>query len=567
MKENSSENTDINNNKNSLQDNTEKMYSYNDGKKVENNGEFGAIRRSIGPDDSNIINNKKSNGFNYSIGGVNPNNINNINEVNTINNSHYNPSAEYVPRASIVHINQNPPLYWMLFLIFGFLQIILIIILGFYYEWEKSIDDEESYGKFRKDIKYKYKFFQDVTIMIFLGFGFLRAFLKHHSWSAIALNLIGGVFSFEFGLFCLICWSSILQKNWFNGYYNFEHFFDSLYLSGSYIISFGAIFGKLSFPQYLVLILVETMFSSVNYALIRQTLKLIDIGGTLTVHLYGAVFGVFFSIISFCNKNEQERINTSIHLDSDDNSNLFALFGSIMVIPYWPSFNTALVEANQQYRGIINTYFAIGGSIIGMFFMTHILYDRKIKIEDLYYASFPGAIIIGGCCHIIKEFYLCIILGLFAGIFASLFFYLFKKIIKNNKIGYHDTSEVLFYHGIPAFLGGIISSIFVGNLTNWKDSFNNFDYRLFIGSLLDYPHKQAQNMTGKGAVQFAAIFISIAIGALSGLIAGFSIKYCNCHITLRYFNDSEVFDVDEHEPFPWRDEDIDLKIDYKSKHK
>ena len=564
MKENSSDNNDTNNNKNSIQDNTGNMYSYNDGKKVENNGEFGAIRRSMGPEDSNMIQNQKSKGFNNSIGRMNPNNINNFQDINTFNS---NPPAEYVPRASIVNINQNPPLYWMLFLMFGIIQVIFILMLGFYYEWGKGVDDKEFIKETKHYVKYKYKFFQDITIMIFLGFGFLKSFLKHHSWASIVLHLIGGVFTFEFGLFCLICWSSILQKNWHNGINNFEHFLDSLYLSGAYIISFSAIFGKLSFPQYLVMMIVETFFSSLNYVLIRQTLELIDIGGTLTVHLYGAIFGVFFSIVSFCNINEQERINTSIHLGSDDNSNLFALFGSLILIPYWPSFNTALIEGNQQYRGIINTYFSIGGSIIGMFIMSHALYNRKIKIEDLFYASFPGAIIIGGCSHIIKEFYICIILGIAAGVITSLCFFIFQKVSRDKQIKYHDTSEVLFYHGIPAFLGGIISSIFVGNLTNWKN-IPNFDYKSFIGSFLNYDgFRDVNSMIGKGAVQFAGIFVSIFVSSLSGLVAGFSIKYCNCHITLRYFNDSEFFDVDTHEPFPWRDEEIDLKINYKSNQK
>ena len=58
---------------------------------------------------------------------------------------------------------------------------------------------------------------------------------------------------------------------------------------------------------------------------------MIDIGGTLTVHLYGAVFGFAFSFISFCNENERERIRTSLHIGSDHNSNLFALFGSLMI--------------------------------------------------------------------------------------------------------------------------------------------------------------------------------------------------------------------------------------------
>ena len=77
---------------------------------------------------------------------------------------------------------------------------------------------------------------------------------------------------------------------------------------------------------------------------------------TTSVHLFAAIFGGTFSMVSYCNKNEIERISTSIHLGSDHNSILFSLFGSLIIIPYWPSFNTALVDGNQKYRGIINTY-------------------------------------------------------------------------------------------------------------------------------------------------------------------------------------------------------------------
>ena len=164
--------------------------------------------------------------------------------------------------------------------------------------------------------------------------------------------------------------------------------------------------------KYFVVIIIHTIFSALNYILVRQELKVIDVGGTLNVHLFGAIFGSVFSMISYCNKNEIERIKTSLHIGSDHNSNLFALFGSLMIIPLWPSFNTALINGNQKYRGIINTYFSVGGSIITYFLMSAALNNKKFKIEDIIYASFPGAIIIGGCCHLIKEFYLCILFGI-----------------------------------------------------------------------------------------------------------------------------------------------------------
>ena len=35
-----------------------------------------------------------------------------------------------------------------------------------------------------------YPQFQDVHIMIFIGFGFLMVFLKSHAWASVSLNLL-----------------------------------------------------------------------------------------------------------------------------------------------------------------------------------------------------------------------------------------------------------------------------------------------------------------------------------------------------------------------------------------
>ena len=531
---------------------SDKIYSYNEGPKNPNNLEYDAFRRSMGGVEESP-------------------------QKKEIDIDIQQPQPKSSSQTSIVHIDQSPPYIWVLFIVFGIIQIIFIIIFGFYYNWDENLNapwqkDNEINSKARKEIKNKYRSFQDMTIIILLGFGFLRSSLKHHLWSSITLTFIGAVLSFEFGLLFLITWSSLLQREWIVGLYNFNALFDGLYIAASYVISSGAFIGKLSFSQYFVVMLVESFFASLNYLLVRQSLNVIDIGGTLNVHLFGAVFGSIFSMISFCNKNEMERINTSIHLGSDHNSNLFALFGSLMIIPLWPSFNTALVDVNLKYRGIINTYFSVGGSIIAFFLMSSLLNNRKFKIEDVIYSSFPGAIVVGGCCHLIKEFYLCILFGILASIASSILSFLFYEKVRINNRGYHDTFQILFYHGIPAIIGGIITSIFLGNLKNLKKNIHNFDYKMFIGTLFsddinNITREDKTNIEGKAAVLFGAIFLTIVIAGLSGLCVGLCVKFCNCNIAWRYFNDSEFFDVDENEPFPWIDERVELKFNYNSKPK
>lgn len=524
------------------------MYSFNNGQQNNQNVEAGAIRRSLGEGNPNATSNYQIN--------------NNLNQNDQIVD----------PNTLTIQVDQSPPLYWMFFLIFGIIQIIFIIFIANFYDWDDynkpSASSEEDNEQAKKQLEKYFKTFQDINVMIILGFGFLRTFLKHYSWSSIAMTFIGGILSFEFGLFAIICWGSIIRRDWFPGLINFRYLLDANYCAAAIIISMGALLGKLSFPQYFVMILCETIFSTLNYVLNRQKLKIIDTGGALTVHLFGAIYGAIFTLISFSPKSERERIRISPHSGKNYNSNIFGLFGTLILVTYWPSFNTGLVEGNQKYRGIINTYLSVGGSIIGTFIISSVCNKRKFKIEDILNSSFAGGIIISGCCTIIREFWSCIILGFFAGGLSSfLFFILNNKLIE---IGYHDTSGILFYHGIPGFLGGIISTIFVGNLERWSD--NYADYLKYIDNytnikfdLDDTYLKNTTSYTERAGIQFGSIFLTISIAAVSGLFSGFLIKFCNCEIAIRYFNDSEIFDDSDNEPFPWDDEKVLIKLNYKSR--
>lgn len=511
------------------------MYSYqqNDDKNTEI-AENGAIRRSLNDINPNAVQSK--NNLYQNEGIINRNSL-------------------------VIQVGNNPPLDWMFFVIFGILHLVFIVFLANYYDWDKnnkpSTIDEKENKTTKSIIQNKYKTFQDINVMIFLGFGFLRAFLKHYSWSSIALTLVSGVLSFELGLFSLICWSAIIGKDWKNGLFNFEHIFDANYCAATIIISMGAILGKLSFPQYFITVIIETIFATLNYVLLRYSIKIIDVGGALTVHLFAAIFGGFFSFISFFRKQERERIQLSPHLGMNYNSNIFGLFGTLILISYWPSFNTSLIEGNQKYRGIINTYLSIGGSIVSTFLISSIFNHKKLKEEDILNATFSGGIIVAGCCHIINHFWSSILLGNISGAISCCLFFALSEKLKQK--GFHDTANIIYYHGIPGFLGGITSSIFVGNLAKWDGKVN---INLFIGTILKEEfidnNSNDYNYSKKAGILFICIFLTILIAGASGLCAGYIIKFCNCHMAVRYFNDSEFFDVEksETEPFPWIDEEV-----------
>ena len=563
----------------SNEDKSGNMYSYNEDKKS-NIIQSGALRRSLGGKNPNFNSGENKEDISF----------------NKDENDNY-------PDTVTIHIDQSPPLYWMFFIVFTLIQVIIIILIAFYFEWDEyytgteiisnstnntlneTIDDTTNAINITgchvfKTIEYKYKLFQDVNIMIFLGFGFLRSFLKHYSWTSVALTFIAGILSTEFGLFMLISWSAIFRMQWYYGKFNFQHLLDANLCAGAVVISLGPILGKISMPQYLILILTETVGVTFNYTLLRQVMKVIDIGGTLTVHLYGALFGGIFSFISFLSNSEKERIRYSRHLGTNYNSNVFALFGSLFLISYWPAFNTCLldddltrkvdkVDIRPKYEGMINTYLAIIGSIIGTFISSPLVNNGKLVLEDIINSSFAGGIAIGGCCHLIPHYFVSIIFGVFAGALTCFLCNILSQKFKFN--GYHDTANAAYYHGIPGILGGIFTTIFVGNMpriiSNDDMKQKEYVYR-YVGTFLDYYSNYTEfgkdeiNFGNYAGMHFGAIFVTIIIALGCGFLAGFSIKFCNCNIAMRYFNDSEFFDVSESDPFPWKNENIKLELEY-----
>ena len=521
---------------------------------------------------------------------------------NLNNNKEDIPLKENIDRLTdtvTIHIDQSPPLYWMFFIVFAIIQVMIILLIAFYYGWQeyytkpKSINENtpndlttiipDSNGvtgaHVYKTIEHKYHLFQEVNIMIYFGFGFLRAFLKHYSWTGVALTFIAGVLSTEFGLFMLLGWSAIFQMEWNYGQFNFQSLLDANLCSTAVIISMGSILGKISVPQYLILILVETIGVTFHYTLMRQVLHIIDIGGTLTIHLYGALFGATFSFLSYLSRSEKERITESRHLGTNYYSNVFSIIGGLILITYWPAFNTCLLRDDLErpttgetnirvkYEAIINTYLAIIGSIIGSFSSSPLLNNGKLVLQDILNSSFSGGIAIGGCCHLINHYWVSIIFGFFTGIMTPFLCNLISQKLLVNK--YHDTANTLFYHGIPGFLGGIFTTIFVGNMPNIlqgeKRKMKEYVYK-YIGTFLNYyDNYENENeiyFPGYAGLHFLALFLTIIIAIACGFLAGFSIKFCNCNIALRYFNDSENFDVTESDPFPWKNENIRLELEY-----
>ena len=99
------------------------MYSYQDDKK------------------SNII---QSNALRRSLGGNNPN----FNDGYNIPENKPLKNDDLSPDTVTVYIDQSPPPYWMFFIVFMITQIIILIFIGFYYEWDDALTTTKEITKY-----------------------------------------------------------------------------------------------------------------------------------------------------------------------------------------------------------------------------------------------------------------------------------------------------------------------------------------------------------------------------------------------------------------------------------
>ena len=135
--------------------------------------------------------------------------------------------------------------------------------------------------------------------MIFVGIGFLFAYLRKYGFSSVTLNFILGAFVLQ--------WSVLVHGFFSKVFKTDDDSFDSKILmnltqlvvgdfaAATMLISFGGVLGVCSPTQYLVMAIFEIVFYVVNFEICIMKLKAVDIGGTIVIHVFAAYFGLAVS--------------------------------------------------------------------------------------------------------------------------------------------------------------------------------------------------------------------------------------------------------------------------------
>ena len=538
-------------------ENSEGMYSYKSGNNNnninknesnsndtnENNNkvpiyESDAIRRSYpnNIDNKEInINNQYSNKFQSNM--LKNNNINNYN------------SGSFVGRSSQISIElpQDSILHWSFILIYIILEVILIIVIATLFDWDKRnhpnyscIEYKENdtdisilnsiYKETEKELSTYYGLFRDINIMAFVGFGMLHTLTQGNTWTSIAFDILSIVLSFQISLFFNLIFENAFKESWNNGVLNFDTFIKAIFNSCAILVSLGAVHGKISHIQYLVLIISETILSSLNLKLCDVKLKIIDTGGGLYIHTFGALFGIAIYIVLFLSKKKRARLSAYNRANITNYlSNITCFVGVLFILNYLPSFNSGLALSDDgRYRAAINTYFSIIGSIVMSFIITGFIYNGKFIYEYILFGSFSGGIIISTCCSVCLDHWAALLIGMLCGLICIILFKYLNELFL--ELGYYDIYNIIIVHGIPGILGAFISSMFISDLDHRVDNY----YNILLKDMERTNRAQA-------GIQIAAIFITCAISFVGGITVGFLIKVSRCGKIKEYFDDNEFF--------------------------
>ncbi|XP_053124371.1 RH-like protein [Hemicordylus capensis] len=363
-----------------------------------------------------------------------------------------------------------------------FLEIAFILIFAFFVEY----DDQEDLSI--------YPAFQDVNVMVMVGFSFLLAFLKRYGFSSVGFNLLLAALGVQ--------WAVLV-----NGF--FFHFSDgsvminlhsilaALMSVTTVLVSVGAVLGKASPIQLTWMAVMELTVFIANRWIAVHFLQIENHLSLMHVHLFGACFGLMVSWFLYhpllSSRVERER--------SSRVSDLLAMLGSLFLWMFWPSFNSALVEntvMNQKLRAVCNTYFAIVASTVAAFSLS-VATSRigKFSMAHIHNGMLAGGAAIGFSAPIIQHPWIAIALGLGAGTISVVGLAFIQKRL-DPAFRIHDTCGVLYTFGLPSLLGGIAHIII---------SIND--------------HGGSISVVGYAALlEFGALSLSISMGLVAGFFTG-----------------------------------------------
>eukprot|EP00117_Sycon_ciliatum_P046246 scpid74283/ scgid33144/ Ammonium transporter Rh type B-B; Rhesus blood group family type B glycoprotein B len=283
------------------------------------------------------------------------------------------------------------------------------------------------------------------------------------------------------------------------------------------------------------------MFFAVSETVGVKYLKAEDVGGSIFVHTFGAYFGIAMSKTlapdtRHARKPGSEKEGAVYHSD------LFSIFGTIVLWLYWPSFNASLKVGDQRHRAVINTYYSLSACTVVTFALAT-LFNKKQRLDMVLIqnATLAGGVAVGASANFLIQPWAAQVLGAVAAL-VSVFGYVSLQPYLQRTLKLHDTCGVHNLHGMPGVLGAIAG--IAATTTISSDSYFNTLYQVYpamapknasdpellrLQSLgFDVSPGDGRTRREQALFQLAALATTIGIAIVGGVFTGFILKLQFC---------------------------------------
>lgn len=410
---------------------------------------------------------------------------------------------------------------WKLPILCILLEIAMIVLFGVFVRYDFEADPH--WGEYKNlkgissdienDYYYRYPSFQDVHVMIFVGFGFLMTFLKKYGFGSVAFNFLLAAFGIQWAL---------LMQGWLHTFENgkiligVESLINADFCVGSVCIAFGGVLGKVSPVQVLLMTLFQVTLFAVNEFILLNKLHVIDAGGSMTIHTFGAYFGLTVTWILNRPKLNQRNNNEG----SEYHSDLFSMIGTLFLWMFWPSFNSAISpHGDAQLRGAINTYCSLAACVLTTVAISSVVNKNgKLEMVHIQNATLAGGVAVGTAAEMYLTPYGSLIVGFICGIVSTLGFTYLSPFL-SSKLNLQDTCGIHNLHGIPGIFGGIVGAVTAACATVGVYT------EAGLISLFGFEGEFANRTPSiQGGYQAAGIAVSLAFAFVGGTAVGLFLK-------------------------------------------
>ncbi|TST98554.1 Ammonium transporter Rh type A [Bagarius yarrelli] len=350
------------------------------------------------------------------------------------------------------------------------LQLAFIVIFAF---CVKVDEDEKEKGE---AFFYSYAKFQDIHVMVFLGFGFLATFLVRYGFSSSAFSLLVAAMAVQ--------WATILHGFFLSHRLTWKiriqlkNLVDAELCAASSLVAMGAVHGKTNPVQLLLFALMEVTGFVLNQWIVRTIFETGQrtnwLYSIVLLNIFGAFFGTMASCLLFHNKVHQKHEKEK----SDRKMGLFAMFGTLFLWMFWPSLNSVL-ERNVSV--ICSTYLSLAVSAVTATTVS-LLFSAKGKINLVQSSMLAGGVAVGAVVTSSPAPWIAMTIGFCAAFLSTLGF----RFLKNHMLfafDCHDTTSVLSAHALPGIMGWFAQLIL--RLTRISHS-TMYDFPVNINLLIDF---------------------------------------------------------------------------------